>query len=322
MEGAKKRPEIPDFVLIRHCGQGGSSEVWLGSDRHGCLRAVRMVSKQQPPTLLAWERRSLQLYRSLAGTHAHLLPILSFGETAEYLYSIMEPADNFSRSSIRYEPDTLAERIERCMVEDTDSIMNYLDAILDGIEQLHMQNIVHGDLKPENIVFVNKVLKIADTGLISPSNAVPAGGTAAFRPPWPGATGIECDIYAIGKLIYMLCTHGNPARFPEIPSHCRLSDFMPLNEIALGCCERKTHLRFQCVSEIRQALQQISTPGKLRIFPFPGIKQQTEFEQQPSGDGQQQLTEYVRRRKNRCQKKDHHNDQRSFFSNGFKIHYA
>ena len=314
MEREKRKPEIPDLVLNSMCGRGCSSEVWLGVDRNGSLRAVRVVSKKRNPALLAVERESLLLYRTLAGTHAHLLPILSAGETAEYLYRVMEPADNCSRSLTGYEPDTLAGRIGRRR-DPLVTVLGYLEAILAGIEQLHVRNIVHGDLKPENIIFVQRVLKIADTGLISRANCVPVGGTAPFRPPWPDATGIECDIYAVGKLIYMLCTHGNPVRFPEIPACCCLPDFMPLNEIALGCCERNPQLRFRDITEVRQALRPVFFSRKSRIFPPPGIKQQTEFKQQPSGDCQQQLAEYIRRGKDRRQKEDSHNDQGAFLLN-------
>ena len=85
MKGVNEAPAIPDYVLTRRCGRGGCSEVWLGSDRHGRLRAVRTVSKNLAPALLELERRSLLLYRTQAGDHTHLLPVLAAGETPEYL---------------------------------------------------------------------------------------------------------------------------------------------------------------------------------------------------------------------------------------------
>ena len=146
MERMAEMPLIPELILIEQCGWGSCSEVWLGSDRQGNRRAVRMVSKRKHPALLAMERQSLFLYRASAGNHTNLLPILAIGETAEYLYSIMEPADNVSRSRTYYKPDTLAKRIF-CRMENIVSILNYLDAILAGIERLHERNIAHGDLK-------------------------------------------------------------------------------------------------------------------------------------------------------------------------------
>ena len=255
VEDMYEAPEIPEIRLTTYCGSGASSEVWLGVDRTGIRRAVRIIRKCRCPMLLEMERRAISLYREKAGSHSHLLPILYADETPEYLYSVTEPADNFCNSAYFYEPDTLAERI--CFrTETVASILSYLDAILEGVERLHSLNMAHRDLKPENILFVRNTLKIADPGLVAGSDSVPVGGTPGFRPSW-NASGIECDIYAIGKLIYMLFTRESPVRFPEIPAACRLNRFFALNELALHCCEREPHLRFQSVSEIRCALRGI-----------------------------------------------------------------
>ncbi len=249
----KPVPHIPGFTLDRCCGRGGSSEVWLGTDPSGRRRAVRLVSKKPDRALLDMEREALSLYRS-AGEHEHLVKILDSGETEDHLYCVMEPADNFRRSG-GYEPDTLARRICR-RKENWSSIVNDLDAIASGVEQLHCRDLVHGDLQPENILFVRGVLKIADPGLVSRADAVPRGGTAGFRPLWK-ASGTETDIYALGKLIYMMCTHEPPERFPDIPQDCDFADFFPLNEISLGCCEREARSRFHHISEIRRELNSV-----------------------------------------------------------------
>ena len=249
----RRAPHVPGFTLDFCCGRGGSSEVWLGSDRSGRRVAVRLVSRKQDCALLATERKALSLYRA-AGEHENLLKILDSGETADHFYCVMEPADNFRRGS-GYEPDTLAKRI-RHRRENWSAVLSELDAIAAGVERLHGRKMVHGDLHPENILFVRGVLKIADPGLVSSSDAVPRGGTAGFCPPWK-ASGIECDIYALGKLIYMMCTHGSPDQFPDIPQNCDLADFFPLNEISLCCCERESRSRFHHISEVRRALRSV-----------------------------------------------------------------
>jgi len=243
-------PHIPGFTLDSCCGRGGSSEIWLGSDPSGRRRAVRLVSRKRDRNLLEMEREALSLYRA-AGDHRHLLKILDSGETADYLYCIMEPADNFLHSP-EYEPDTLAKRL-RYRKNNWPDIVNDLEAIASGVEQLHNRNMVHGDLHPGNILFVNGILKIADPGLVSKMDSLPRGGTAGFRPPWK-ATGMECDIYALGKLIYLMCTHEPPEHFPDIPHNCDFADFFPLNEIALCCCEREARSRFHHISEVRREL--------------------------------------------------------------------
>ena len=250
-----KIPEIPGFELVKRCGTGRSCEVWLGLDRYGEQYAVRVVNKKCGDPLLEAERRAVHLYLPLSRGHANLLKILDHGETPDCLYSIMEPADNISCGYERYEPDTLDRRLKRNRLTTT-GILKCLESILSGIQYLHECGMAHGDLKPENIMFVGRVLKIGDPGLVSSSKSCSPGGTAGFRPPWK-AQGKERDIYAFGKMVYMLCTQEKPQCFPEIPARCDLSSIMPLNEIALGCCEYDPHRRFRDADEIRRALRRV-----------------------------------------------------------------
>ena len=245
-------PEIPGFTLLSCCGSGTAGKVWLGVDRRQNLQAVRLVGKTVKAALLRTERRGVRLYRSLAAGHVNLLKILDSGETAEYLYCITDPADNLRAGSGSYEPDTLSGRMTLGSLTFR-AVLRCLDAILAGMGYLHEHGLAHCDLKPENILFVRGMLKIGDPGMVSPALVRSPGGSAGFRPPWP-ATGKECDIYAFGKMIYLLCTREDPRRFPEIPVQCDLAAFMPLNEIALGCCERDPKRRFLDAGEIRRAL--------------------------------------------------------------------
>ena len=254
-----KKPKIPGYTLLFCCGAGTGSEVWLGMDRRQNLLAVRLVSKTHDPALLTAERRGAVLYRSLAGWHANLMRILDFGETADYLYSVTEPADNISGAYGRYEPDTLARRMKSGKMA-FHAVLQCLNAVLAGMRYLHERNIAHCDLKPENILFVHGVLKIGDPGLVTFLGVRSSGGTEGFRPPWP-ASGKECDIHAFGKMIYMLCTRKNPQSFPEIPEQCDLAAFMPLNEIALGCCENRPERRFRDADEIRRELSRLQPGG-------------------------------------------------------------
>ena len=257
-------PSIPGMTLTRCCGRGSVGEVWLGFDRWGRRRAVRLVSKRNDPDLLALERRGTALYCRGSVDHVHLLKIFHLGETPEYFFSVMEPADNFHRAGDIYEPDTLGRRL-RCRKSGSVPVFRCLDAILKGMAGLHARDLSHGDLHPDNILFVDRRLKIADPGLVCRSDSVPRGGTAGFRPPWR-ATGSECDLYAFGKLIYLLCTGASPQRFPEIPEGCDLPAYFPLNEIALRCCERDPRRRFTNAGQVRRALnsvrRSVRSPGQ------------------------------------------------------------
>lgn len=65
----------------------------------------------------------------------------------------------------------LFQRIVDDNFEHTESTcMQYMQQILEGVQHMHQQNIVHMDLKPENIVCVDSTgtsIKIIDFGLAS-----------------------------------------------------------------------------------------------------------------------------------------------------------
>lgn len=250
--GEKHIPELPGWKLSVCCGSGSIAEVWLGSDACGNRRAVRLVRRQLNPAVLFKERRGTGFYQKICGRNPHLLNIYKTGETADHLYSIMECADNLHGPDGSFVPDTLTARLKRAPLA-VNEVRSYLDPILSGVEYLHDRNLAHGDLQPANIVFVRGVLKIGDPGLVSRGDEEISGGTARFRPPWK-ASGFKADIYAVGILIYVMLTGQRPASFPELPDRCCLPGIMPLNMIALRCCERNPKLRFRRIGEIRTAL--------------------------------------------------------------------
>ncbi|GBF96243.1 calcium calmodulin-dependent kinase [Raphidocelis subcapitata] len=108
----------------------------------------------------------------------------------------------------------------------------YVRQVLQGLDYLHANRVVHGDLKPANLLLDSNTrrIKIADFGSsFSPSAAGPAGlgagaavsagagragasgsfSTPAFRSPESLAAGyqpsFEMDLWALGVCIYMWC---------------------------------------------------------------------------------------------------------------------
>ena len=88
--------------------------------------------------------------------------------------------------------------------------------VIAGVRYLHYQNIVHGDIKPQNIlVNVDGTVKLADFGISkmlengSTQKLVDAAGTPAFMSPELCAaaeafSGQLADVWAIGATMYML----------------------------------------------------------------------------------------------------------------------
>ena len=75
--------------------------------------------------------------------------------------------------------------------------------IAKGLEFLHDKKIIHGDIKPENILIYNKIAKISDFGLSCYENFVPFKilYTLEYRPPEKNYC-TKSDIWAYGCTLY------------------------------------------------------------------------------------------------------------------------
>lgn len=115
----------------------------------------------------------------------------------------------------------LFERIVDDSFEHTEvSSVGYMRQILEGIQYMHQQNIVHLDLKPENIVCVDRTgiqIKIIDFGLASkldPNTPVKVmHGTPEFVAPEVINYEPIClatDMWSIGVICYILLSGESP----------------------------------------------------------------------------------------------------------------
>ncbi|MGD0518509.1 MAG: serine/threonine-protein kinase, partial [Thermoguttaceae bacterium] len=95
-------PQVPDYDLIRPIGEGGFGRVWLAANQTtGRLRAVKLIPLRRSGTTDAAGREIVSLTRleaNLGHRHQNLLNIHHVGKTADYLFYVMDLADDVSGS--------------------------------------------------------------------------------------------------------------------------------------------------------------------------------------------------------------------------------
>lgn len=108
----------------------------------------------------------------------------------------------------------LFERIvEQEQIREVD-VVPYVRQICEGLQYLHSRNIVHLDLKPENIICVNpntNQIKIVDFGLarviVKGQTTKAIYGTKDYVAPeilnYEGVS-LACDMWSMGVVTYML----------------------------------------------------------------------------------------------------------------------
>jgi serine/threonine protein kinase len=122
------------------------------------------------------------------------------------------------RTPHSYAPRTLRAELKSRGALPADDVIALGLKLTAALAHLHAQGLVHRDVKPSNIIFVNGVPKLADVGLVAASDEARSFvGTEGFIPPeGPGTP--QADLYSLGIVLYMITTGKSHRDFPEPPA--------------------------------------------------------------------------------------------------------
>ena len=254
--------------IICRCGSGGFGEVFFVED----ISCKKMALKVVPKSALGddWERelRGVINYRKITESHPELLQIFHVQDDDDSFFYTMESAD--SASSSEYIPDTLAYRLQSGPLPAAE-LLPVLNGIFSGIKAIHSAGFTHRDIKPDNILFVNGVPKLADIGLVSSLSAsvTRLAGTLEFIPPEERvADSLDSsdrrarqrnDLYAFGKVIYCAVTGASPHEFPSLPKNLPLSpELKYFLQLAFQLCCKDPLRRINSIAELEKELADIA----------------------------------------------------------------
>jgi CHASE2 domain-containing sensor protein len=270
-------PETPGYKLINPpFGRGAYGRVWLArtpAKKWCAIKAIYLENFKNDTVPYDREFNGVSKYMPVSDKHPGLLRVDFVSPKMErYFYYVMELGDalkpGWERKPSEYKPRDLAsERVQlpgrKMPVRDCVRIGLALSETLDF---LHQQGLTHRDIKPPNVIYVNGQPKLADLGLISdirpPDQEGTAVGTPGYMPPAPETPGTpQADIYALGIMLYVLCTGRDAASFPEfsetITHYKDLDLFMALNAVIAKACQRDPTERYSTAGEMYQALRDL-----------------------------------------------------------------
>jgi serine/threonine-protein kinase len=289
---------IGPYEILGWLGAGGMGVVYRARD----IRLARDVAIKLIPDPLASDPSRVQRFEQEARAagqlnHPNILAVYDVGIHAGVPYIVSELLDGESlRSLLRRGPMPRRKAID------------YARQAAEGLAAAHDRNIVHRDVKPDNLFVTNDDrLKILDFGLAKltrPSDAVAtldtnlktetmAGtmvGTAAYMSPEQVRGELvdpRSDIFSVGTVLCEMLA-GRPAFTRETAvetmaailnddPHARLPTDIsaPLARIVARCLEKRREARFQSARDLAFALEVLSDPSVAMPAPAAGRSERT-----------------------------------------------
>jgi serine/threonine-protein kinase len=182
------------FTIDRELAAGGTSRVFVARENALDRQVVIKTLDLEMPAAGSAERFRREVSTIAKLQHPHIVPLLTAGGDDTLLWYAM--------------PFVAGESLRERLVRDgalplTDAIRVSRE-LLDALGFAHEHGIVHGDVKPENILLEGKHAVVADFG-IAKAIAAAAGGNRPELAQDHGA-----DLYAAGAVMYEMLVGAPP----------------------------------------------------------------------------------------------------------------
>ncbi|HEX4824323.1 MAG TPA: WD40 repeat domain-containing serine/threonine-protein kinase [Candidatus Polarisedimenticolaceae bacterium] len=257
-------PLVADHEILKPIGGGSYGGVWLARSAAGQLRAIKVVMRKRFSSERPYEREfaGIRQFEPISRSHPGVVHILHVGrdDTAGYFYYVMEIADAVDGDPAApladYEPRTLASELKARGRLPQIEVLALGVQLAGALDHIHRHRLVHRDVKPSNVIFVDGQAKLADIGLVTGADEAKSFvGTEGFIPPeGPGST--QADIFGLGRLLYEAATGKDRCDFPDLPGELdawpasERSGLMELNEILSRACAPKASERHANAAEL------------------------------------------------------------------------
>src|SRR5690606_16425379 len=265
--------EINRFRLLRPLGQGAQGVVYAAHDpqldRQVAIKTLLIGTQNayQAQMLIASAKTASSL------SHPNIVPVFEVGMDAGQPYVVFEYVEGRTLAALLHAEGALP--MARAVV--------MMSQILAGMAHVHASGLLHGDIKPSNILIgANGIPRVTDFGISRralPGSAETVNcGTVQYMAPEclsAGRADYRSDVFALGLLFYEMLT-GKPAfeggsdysvmyrilnEVPAPPSAFNPRIDRRLDDIVLKALQRDPTQRYADAAQMKLDLDRFRVPA-------------------------------------------------------------
>jgi len=257
------------YKIVEKIASGGMADVYLGYD----LQLERKVAVKILHESYASSKNFVNRFKSEAQilsklNNPNIVMVYEWGEFEGLYFIVMEYILG----------ESLKEIIEKKGALSPEIIVNYSMQICNALEIAHNSNLIHRDIKPQNILITAEgKVKVADFGIAKYTSAditktINILGTAHYISPEQAqgkVLDLQTDIYSLGIVMYEMLTADLPFRGgspidislrhigeqPTLPSKIIFNVPEKLEKIIMKCLEKNPSNRYPSVNALNSDLQ-------------------------------------------------------------------
>ncbi|MFC2694812.1 MAG: Stk1 family PASTA domain-containing Ser/Thr kinase [Lactobacillus sp.] len=272
------------YRIVDSLGEGGMANVYLAEDiilhRKVAVKMLREdLQKADPGTIKRFQREALATSEL---SHPNIVSVFDVASWHGIPYMVMEYVAG----------PNLKEYIQKNKPLSLKRVIAIMDQILSAVFLAHKHNVIHRDLKPQNILLDQKGnAKIADFGIalamseteLTRTNT--ALGSVHYMSPEQTRGGVvtkQSDIYSLGIILYEMITGEVPFSGEtavsvalkhmrdQIPSVREQNPAVPqaLENVILQATAKDPRDRYDSVADMKRALDISLSPSQAGVKPF------------------------------------------------------
>jgi Tol biopolymer transport system component/predicted Ser/Thr protein kinase len=202
------------YTIESVLGSGGMGDVYLATDTRLNRKIAIKTLLEEFSSHADWKQRFKQEAQAVASlSHANICTLHDVGHADGVDFLVMEYLDG----------QNLSERLKTGPLS-IDDALKYAMQIADALHKTHRKGVIHGDLKPGNVMLTKSGVKLLDFGLaqlrevqtsLEETNSLTLGATRDMMgtPQYMAPEQVEqkgadsrSDIFAFGALLYEMLT--------------------------------------------------------------------------------------------------------------------